>query len=443
MTPGFGPQPIISSRLALAFEAAGVKASAPTVYIIPNGTITPVSTKAVTKNFASGNRDPVLTVRQPEQYKVSIPMAAIIESNGLGELILATLGTDTTGSQLGSSGAYDHVITANDTVKTFTLWCWDTLVPQNIRLVAIDTATLVIDKEKNSVDLTFACIGAEMVDDSTFGNASYIDLATQKPNMIPASQSILEYGEPQSWISKSWTKFTMTMKENIKYGAPGKGAVPAGSSVPMLVVKGQRDTTTQIDFIDMDREELKRWRVGGDTTPTATTHQDVQALTKIRVRLFGSSIGTTAIWGYAHQANAGTAAVTWAGTYSGTGPAQFELKITTDGTPDKFMWRENGGSGAGIWSAEVSVILTPITLADGVTVTFSSTTLSSLGDTWYGFSFYQRMLEFSSPTNVIEDVNQASSTDFYKSVVKLFHESGPAATKPNFTLRNTKTSAYT
>ena len=169
-----GPQAITSSRLALAFETAGARATAPTIYIIPGGKITPVSTKTTEKRRVAGNRDPVFGVRGVESFKISIPMMAIIEDNGLGNLLLATFGTDTPGSQLGSSDAYDHVFTANDTIKSFTLWCWDTLDPQDIRMVLVDTMKLEVDKDKNQVLLTFDCIGADMASSSTFGSASYI-----------------------------------------------------------------------------------------------------------------------------------------------------------------------------------------------------------------------------------------------------------------------------
>jgi hypothetical protein len=147
-------------------------------------------------------RDPVLGTRGPESFKVSIPMLAIIEDNGLGELLLAALGTDTPSSQYGTSGAYDHVFTANDMIKSFTLWCWDPLDPQSIRMVLVDTWKLEVDKEANSVLWTFDCVGTDMQSSGTFGSATYINVTTQKPNMIPAAQSILEYGEPQSNISQ-------------------------------------------------------------------------------------------------------------------------------------------------------------------------------------------------------------------------------------------------
>lgn len=438
-----GPQNLTTTRIALAFETAGARAAAPTIYIIPDGKVTPTSTKASDKKRVAGNRDPVLSTRKPETFKVSIPLPALIESNGLGEMLLAVFGTDTTGSELGSSTAYDHVFTANDTIKSFTLWLYDTIDPQDIRLCTIDQMKMEIDREKG-ISFTFDVTGADMMSSTTFGSASYVNVATDKPKLIPASQSILELGSPQANIQNYWEKITITSKENPKYGAPGKAAVPAGAASPRLIVKGERDFNIDIDFIDTDGIELKRFRQGGDTVPTATAHADVQALTKFRLRCFGNQTkaATSAIWGYAHQANAGVVTVAWGGTYTAglaDTPAEYELKCSTAAATDKFMWRKNGGA----WSAEVTVTGAAQTLSDGVTVTFSATTGQVANDSWFGFSHYQRMIEVVSPSNVIEDVNRKDSTDFYKSTMKLYHESGPGGTKPSMTLRNTKTSAYT
>ena len=133
-----GPQSLTSTRIALQFETTGIRGTTPSIYIIPDGKVTPTSSKGADKKRFSGNRDPVLSTRKPETFKVSIPMPSLIESNGLGEFLLALFGTDTTSSQLGTSDAYDHVFTANDTIKTFTLWLWDTIDPQDVRFCTID-----------------------------------------------------------------------------------------------------------------------------------------------------------------------------------------------------------------------------------------------------------------------------------------------------------------
>lgn len=439
-----GPQALTTTRLALAFETAGARVAAPTIYIIAGGKVTPTSTKGTTKRRVAGNRDPVLSTRTPETFKVSIPLPALTESNGLGELLLATFGTDTCSTELGSSTAYDHVFTANDTIKTFTLWLYDTLDPQSIRMCTVDQMQMVIDKN-GSIEFVFDITGTDMVSSSTFGSATYVNVATDKPKLIPPSQTLLEFGNPQSNVSLYWEKITITSKESPAYGAIGKAPVPAGAGSPKLVVKGERDVTMDIEYIDTDGIERKRWRQGGDTVPTATAQADVQALTKFRVRAFGNQTkaSTSSIWGYAHQANAGVVTATFGGTYTAglaDIPAHFEVKITTADSQDKFSWRKDGGA----WStpADTTLVGAPVTMSDGVTVYFSAVTGGAVNDTFYGFTHYQRMIEFVSPTNVIEDHNFSDSTDFYKAKISLYHESGPGGTKASMTLRNGKTSAY-
>jgi hypothetical protein len=440
MVAALGAQNIQARRLALTVETVGARSTTPAIYIIPFGKITPVSTKANTKHRATGNRDPVLSLRMPETFKISIPMAAILEDNGLGHLMALAQGPDTP-AQVGATTAYDHPFVANDTCRTLTLWLYDTINTQSVNLGTVDGMKMEIDRDKNEVTFTFDLLATAMQDDTNYGSASYINMATQKPNVIPASQTIMELGQPQSWVSNTWSKLTVSLKNNVKYGAPGKAPVPVGSSNPRLVVWGDRDVDIELDFIDLDKEEMKRFRQGGDIAPTATAHADIQALTKFRVRSFGSICGSAAaIWGYAHQANAGTVTATMAGTYSGgaTVAATYEVYITTASSQDKFKWRKNGGT----WSAEVSTAITPVTLSEGVTVTFSAVTGSALNDTWYIFSHPQRMIEFTSPTNVIEDENAVDSSDFYKAKIKMFHESGVGGTKASWTIRNTTSSAY-
>lgn len=303
---------------------------------------------------------------------------------------------------------------------------------------------MVIDKN-GSIEFVFDITGTDMVSSSTFGtpgSASYVNVATDKPKLIPPAQTILEYGSPQANVQNYWEKITITSKENPAYGAIGKAPVPAGSGSPRLVVKGERDVTMEIEYIDVDGIERMRWRVGGDTVPTATAQADVQALTKFRVRSFGNQTkaATSSIWSYPHQANAGTVTATGQGTYTGLSgtPAMYEVKCTTAATQDKIMWRKDGGA----WSAETSTVASAMTLSDGVTFTPSAITGMAVNDTWYIFSHYQRMIEFVSPTNVIEDHNFSDSTDFYKAKISLYHESGVGGTKASMTLRNTKTPGY-
>lgn len=67
------------------------------------------------------------------------------------------------------------------------------------------------------------------------------------------------------------------------------------------------------------------------------------------------------------------------GTYTGTEPAYFEVKISSAAaSPDEFQWRKNGGS----WSSATGITGAAQTLSDGVTVTFTATEGHTLNDTW-------------------------------------------------------------
>lgn len=438
-----GGQALTTKRLAIKVETTGVRGTAPTVYLIPSGKITPKYSKGFDKKNVTGNRDPVLSTRKPEEFSISIPMPALIEDNGLGELLFLMWGTDTPGSELGSSTAYDHVLTANDTVKTFTLWLYDTLDTRSARLCTIDQMKLDIDRS-GGIEFVFDVTGTDVANDSNWGEASYVNVATAKANLIPGSQTILEWGQPQCNASLYWEKLSVTCKENPAYGANQKGAVPAGASSPRLAVKGTRDFTTDIEYIQLDKEEQQRWWAGGDTDPTATAAADVQALSGLRIRAFGNQTkaSTVGTWYYAHRANVGAVTLTMGGAYNGgtNTPAMYEIKCSTEGTPDKFMWRKNGGA----WSAEVEVTGGAMTtLGDNITVTFSATDAMTANDTYYIFSHYQRMIEVSSPYNVIESYDEPDSDNFYKGKISMYYEGGPSSTKPSMTIRNTKSAAYT
>lgn len=320
-----GPQPITTKRIALAFETAGARATSPTIYIIPGGKITPTSERKLEEYKVAGNRDAAMAIKGGETSKLSIPMMALVDNNGLGELLLGTFGTDTPAQQGGTS-AYRHAFTANDTAKSMTIWCWDTINPQSIRMVVVDSLKIEIDKEKNRVDFTFDCLGADMQDSSTFGSASYVTASST--NLLPASGAILEYGEPLANVRSSWEKITINMKEGAKFGAVGKNApIPSGSSSPKLVVKGARETTIDIELIDMDGKERRRCREGGNVEPDATADADNAAVVAFRIRIFGAGIASH-LWTYADLNNTATVAVANLAVYSTDQGSNKDLTFT-------------------------------------------------------------------------------------------------------------------
>jgi hypothetical protein len=67
------------------------------------------------------------------------------------------------------------------------------------------------------------------------------------------------------------------------------------------------------------------------------------------------------------------------GTFTGTEPAYFEVKISSSvANPDQFQWRKNGGS----WSSATGITGSAQTLSDGVTITFTAVNGHTLNDVW-------------------------------------------------------------
>ncbi len=69
--------------------------------------------------------------------------------------------------------------------------------------------------------------------------------------------------------------------------------------------------------------------------------------------------------------------VTGGGTYSSSGNALFDIVITANGTPDTFSWTETGGMGG--TGGPTGITGGAQTLADGISVTFGSTTGNIIG----------------------------------------------------------------
>lgn len=86
----------------------------------------------------------------------------------------------------------------------------------------------------------------------------------------------------------------------------------------------------------------------------------------------------------------GLADMTSGGTYSGGVDAIFTIFISTAAGTDKFTWKKDTYSTAGVLTAgtnsvEVSVSGSAQTLNTGVTITFAATTGHTPGDTWLVF----------------------------------------------------------
>lgn len=97
--------------------------------------------------------------------------------------------------------------------------------------------------------------------------------------------------------------------------------------------------------------------------------------------LYSSIAGTKTVGAAVpNVANDGTSLMTTGGTpgVGITATRHYEVRIDSNGTPDTFMWRRDGGA----WTSGVAITGAAQTLEDGVQITFDSTTLSAVGDTW-------------------------------------------------------------
>jgi len=99
------------------------------------------------------------------------------------------------------------------------------------------------------------------------------------------------------------------------------------------------------------------------SSPTVPTHGKVAAIFRLRPNNFKGN---------------GLNDVTWGTGYSGGASAYFEVVIQTEGTPDKFKWRKDGGG----WTENVSITGAAQTLSDGQTITFGATTGHTADDQW-------------------------------------------------------------
>lgn len=538
-------------NVAVKVEASsGVAETAPGVYMVLGAESRPKNSKATGQRQTYGNPDPVLPWRKPETTDMSLPMLPLLEDNGLGELLLAHYGSDVISAELGAVGAYNHVFTRASPIKTMTVWIHDGIQDKKIRMMAADTFSMTAKRDDGDVQLTFDLKGADMYDAADWGDASYADLEAGQPKALNALQARLEWGNPDAAIRSTWEQVKYASKLNTVFGVNGKdGLHMAGSGSPQFVTTSKIDNTIDIDFIDTDGEEMRRWYEGVDTNPTATQQHDNAGLVDFQFTTFGNIIGSAAApWGEADINNAGTATLTVGGTYSGgvTSLTMYEIKLA-QATVDTYSYRSATGGKWSAWSSaepiNVGTIMlaldagTPVavsidttglvsgatiasalqtaiqakagdyaamtvgfadsnytithatkqpkvtvatrndiaavlklgaanggtetsgtssvsdggvttmaahvnTLADGITVKFSSSTGGLAEDRYYVYSHRLRFLRVLCENNMIESVTDTGGRDFKKATISAYHTSGTGATKPTTTACNTKSTAY-
>jgi hypothetical protein len=373
--------------MALKIESSsGVAETTPGVYVVLGAESRPKNYKPTGQRQVYGTPDPILPWRKPENTDLSLPMLPLVEDNGLGELLMAHMGSDEIGSELGGVGAYAHVFTRAAPFKTLTVWVHDGIQDKKIRMMAPDTFSLTVKRDDGDVQPVFDLKGADMFDASDFGSASYVDLEAAQPKALNALQARLEWGQPGANIRDNWEQIKFTSALNTVFGVNGKdGMHIAGSGSPQLVTSSKIDTKVDIDFVDLSGEEMRRWYEGVDTNPSATQQHDNAGLIDYQFTLFGNIIGAAAPWGEADLNNIGTATITVAGTYSGgaTSLTMYEVKLA-QGTPDTYSYRYTTGGKWSAWSSVENIFdggfLLGLDTGDPVQVTISYGALATGAD---------------------------------------------------------------
>lgn len=154
-----------------------------------------------------------------------------------------------------------------------------------------------------------------------------------------------------------------------------------GTEPPTVTFAGQA-----ADHVTTGVGDLKTALSGSETQFVLDPHDvvEVGSLIKIgdsdnsgdghQVTAKGAGIGDAVLTG------SGLDDATSGGTYTGSTDKDFRVQIDSTGTPDTFKWSNDGGS---TWEdTAVACDTSPVTLEEGVTVTFGATTGHTVDDYW-------------------------------------------------------------
>jgi hypothetical protein len=295
---------------------SGTIKSPPTIYHILSKDFAFVSTKKSNPRAVAGQPFPVLPWRGMEESSAQLGILPICEGNGLGEAFARFFGADDC-DKVGSSLTYLHEFTWENLPLTATYFMsYGNSRYEKVRMMAVDSLNIEC---KNSGELSIDGVlkGADMSDSniSEYGTEDLIDMADV--NQLTGLGARLEWGQPGAAIRTGFENVKLELKRNITMSLPGKdGQHPAGSGSPRACSSKSSDAKLTIDFWDVDGQELKRWRQGGNTAPTATRQTDAASLVKARYSIFGPAI-EAGVNGEADYLNIGTTVAVFAGSYSG------------------------------------------------------------------------------------------------------------------------------
>jgi len=297
---------------------SGTPLAAPTKYVVLRGDMAPVTKKAPKFNEIAGQIFPTLPIPGPESFELPFPMFPIVTGNGLGPLMAYMLGADAL-TELLASYAYKHIITWSTLIKTFTSFChYGTLDDDQYRMCAIDSCDIKSKSSDNSVEIDLKSQGASLEKLATGAVLTNQFIDPDTANILTHAGLLVEIGQPGAAIRDTVEDLTASFKRNLAFGCLGKpGQHPAGSASHNVVNSKKSNFELKLTAIDTDREEILRAMDPTNADPGSPTRfTDVMDFIKARLSWYGESLGA-GINSEADYCNAGTSAVTFAGSYSG------------------------------------------------------------------------------------------------------------------------------
>ncbi len=308
-----------------------------------------------------------VTFSVPKAYHTTGSFASWVfpETNGFGYWLSGALGTDGTPTKHGTLTYIHQIDVANSQIPSYTLWMKTGVY--EYKSTNNQIASLTIDQAKNSVlSATVNTIGSGLTTTTDFGTASYV---TDANDCFTSQKAYVLWDD--TWITNV-SNLSITIDNGIDPEEPKV----MGKEYADHILAGARKVTGNATVFVEDTTQIEDYW-GSATGPTAST-----TTVPLRVIWLSDTIETVTTQTTAMQelqVSGSTTTITPGGSYTGTDAALFEVKITTDGTPDKFMWRKNWGA----WSTETQTSTEAVSLSDGVTVTFSSESGAKVGDRWF------------------------------------------------------------
>jgi hypothetical protein len=407
-------------------ETAGTAEVTPTEYIYTTAesVLNPQMDQDTLR--AMGSRGVTFTVDKPYHITGSIPSWAFPVDNGFGPMLYGAMGSATVSAKNGVS-SYLHTFSVVDTqVPSFTMWMKTGVYEAKASNCQVNKLTIK-NAKASILDYAADIVGSQLVTCTDFGTETYVTGSTK----VFRSGGALVFWDDVLALNVD------DVSINIDNGIDPNDAKSLGVNYAYHILAGNRTIGGDMTiFVESTTELIDYW--GAASGPSL----DKEAI-PLQFVWESTAIETASVVGVTTKVSgAGVGTLTAGGSYTGTAAHKlFEVKITTAAAADKFKWRSAGSA----WSAEVTCTTASITLADGVTVTFSQLTANTLTDRWlfyagkipYAFIFYM-------PACKINKFDQGSTGNRLNAKVSFTAEiggTGQAFDAKSF-LMNTESVAY-